>query len=197
MFASLREIPAVCWSSHADGFTVDHISWVIIWTSCSVWLSALLKSLVPPLFCFWNAHTGYVLAECWILNCGPVHLNILLNLSWNGFVILEMKYRHSKGGENIRAALAVWKLQWLLLCGLMCCLFSGMPILFSMACFHVHRAQLCLLKGFCTSKSLLTMCLLYLGPKESLDLLKESWLHTLLGNMLRKLRLEEIIAGWI
>lgn len=51
-------------------------------------------------------HTGHVLAECWILNCGPVHLNILLNLSWNGFVILEMKHRHSKGDGSIKAALA-------------------------------------------------------------------------------------------
>lgn len=66
---------------------------------------------------------------------------------------------------------------------------------FSMACFHVYGAQLCLLERFCTSKSLLTMCLLYLGPKESLALLNESWLHTLLGNMLRKHRLEKIIAG--
>lgn len=48
---------------------------------------------------------------------------------------------------------------------------------------------------FCTSKSLLTVFLLYLGPKESLALLNESWLHILLGNMLRKHRLEEIIAG--
>lgn len=53
-------------------------------------------------------HTGHVLAECWILNCGPVHLNMQLNLSWNEFVILEMKPSHSKGGENIRAALATW-----------------------------------------------------------------------------------------
>lgn len=53
-------------------------------------------------------HTGYVLAECWILNCGPGHLNIQLNLNWNGFVILEMKHRHSKGSGDIRAALAVW-----------------------------------------------------------------------------------------
>lgn len=53
-------------------------------------------------------HTGHILAECWILNCGPVHMNIQLNLSWSGFVILEMKRRHSKGGGNIRAALAIW-----------------------------------------------------------------------------------------
>lgn len=51
-------------------------------------------------------HTGYVLAECWILNCGPVHLKIHLNLTWNGFFILEMKPRYSKGGGNMRAALA-------------------------------------------------------------------------------------------
>lgn len=48
---------------------------------------------------------------------------------------------------------------------------------------------------FCTRKSLLTICLLCLGLRESLALLKESWLHTHLGNMLRKHRSEEIIAG--
>lgn len=37
------------------------------------------------------------------------------------------------------------------------------------------------------------MCHLYLGSKGFLALLKESWLHTLLGNMPRKHRLEEII----
>lgn len=86
-------------------------------------LIKLVKSSSEPpvqsgylLFCLlflpWSVsemlHTGYVLAECWILNCGPVHLNIQLNLSWNGFVILEMKHRYLKGGGNVRAALAIW-----------------------------------------------------------------------------------------
>lgn len=50
-------------------------------------------------------HTGCVLAECWIPNCDPGHLNIQLNLTWNGFVILEMKPGH---GGGIRAALTAW-----------------------------------------------------------------------------------------
>lgn len=142
-------------------------------------------------------HIGRVLAECWILNCGPVHLHILLNLSWNGFVILEMKHRHSEGDGNIRAALAVWELQWLLLCGLMRCLFFGMPVLFLHGMFPCAWSTALPTERFCTSQSLLTTCLLYLGPRGCFALLKESWLYTLLGNMPRKHKLEEIIAGWI
>lgn len=75
-------------------------------------------------------------------------------------------------------------------CSLVC------PFSFSVACFHVHGAQLCLLRGFVLGRAY-WLSLLCLGPRGSLALLEESWLHTHLGNMLRKPRSEEIVASWI
>lgn len=147
MLAGVREIPTVSWGSHADGFAVDPVSQVIIWTSCSVWfICSSVPCSFPILFLkcftlamFWQKAGSLIVAQ-YISASRWTWVGTDLSWRWNTAIV-----------RVVRTSGQLWlsgKCSDFFCAG--SCVASSLvcPFSFSMACCHVHVAQLCLLRGF-------------------------------------------------